>query len=380
MRLVTVWMFFLSIACCGKAQNSKVVGYYTSWAQFRPGVGKFMPEDIDGNLLTHVVYAFAKLNANGDVVPAEHNDLSTAKTVGMYARFNQIKQRYPHLKTLLALGGSKQIGFAKFFSKAELRRSLAKSLVDFALMHGFDGVDIDWEVEQNQSAVHGCDWLLDFLNRLRTEAASQGRPDFIITVVVGKVAVARTAQCVAKVAKIADWLHVIGYDFHGDWDNHTGANSPLIRDHSDTSECYIDHLISNYLKRGVPPSKLVLAIPAYGRSYAQVNFWGGPGARHPSQGPGRPGEYTKSPGVLAFYEIEQLLTQKDWVKVWDEVTSTPYAYNRKNREWISFDDVKSLEFKKGYIKKKKLGGVALWALPMDDFRKGYPLLRAIQLT
>ena len=40
----------------------KIVCYFTNWAWYRRGVGKYTPEDIDPNLCTHVVYGFAVLD------------------------------------------------------------------------------------------------------------------------------------------------------------------------------------------------------------------------------------------------------------------------------------------------------------------------------
>ena len=46
----------------------KVVCYFTNWAWYRPGIGKYKPEDIDYKLCTHIVYGFAVLDSNNLVL------------------------------------------------------------------------------------------------------------------------------------------------------------------------------------------------------------------------------------------------------------------------------------------------------------------------
>lgn len=73
----------------------RVACYMTSWAQYRKGDGKFVPEHLDSSLCTDIVYAFAGLNPEtlliqpfdpwADIENSEHDNLihliSIAKAV-----------------------------------------------------------------------------------------------------------------------------------------------------------------------------------------------------------------------------------------------------------------------------------------------------------
>lgn len=63
-----------------------------------------------------------------------------------------------------------------------------------------------------------------------------------------------------------------------------------------------DYTIKHYLKMGADPTKLVMGIPTYGRSYTLFN----PDANEigaPADGPGEMGEATRENGYLAYYEV-----------------------------------------------------------------------------
>lgn len=64
----------------------KRVCFYTNWAQYRPGFGKFLPEDVDPFLCTHIIYAFAKLKDHM-IYPTEWNDETVGDKPGMYVAF-----------------------------------------------------------------------------------------------------------------------------------------------------------------------------------------------------------------------------------------------------------------------------------------------------
>jgi len=54
-------------------------------------MGKFTPEDIDPNLCTHVVFAFATIKEN-KIAASEDSDLGDAFTDGTYDRIMKLKE------------------------------------------------------------------------------------------------------------------------------------------------------------------------------------------------------------------------------------------------------------------------------------------------
>lgn len=64
-----------------------------------------------------------------------------------------------------------------------------------------------------------------------------------------------------------------------------------------------EYAIKALIGGGADPKKLLLGLSFYGQSFrlADVEGPSGPGA--PAAGPGEAGEFTKQPGMLAYYEI-----------------------------------------------------------------------------
>lgn len=69
------------------ATTAKVVCYFTNWSQYRTGWGKFLPENIEPFLCTHLVYAFAVIDHAYDITEYERNEKS------LYKSFMELKKR-----------------------------------------------------------------------------------------------------------------------------------------------------------------------------------------------------------------------------------------------------------------------------------------------
>lgn len=105
-----------------------------------------------------------------------------------------------------------------------------------------------------------------------------------------------------------DWIGVMSYDYHGPWEPNTGHTAPLYRNPEDpTYQANVNFSITYWIQQGVPASKLVMGVPSYGQSYtlSESPAIGGeqPGLNAAASGPGQPGEFTKSAGILAYFEV-----------------------------------------------------------------------------
>ena len=76
--------------------NPKLFCYYSSYAQNRPDAGKFVPEDINAELCTHVIFAFADIIQGTKLKASGWNDLENGKDDG--------KSRILYTHTLLTQG------------------------------------------------------------------------------------------------------------------------------------------------------------------------------------------------------------------------------------------------------------------------------------
>ncbi|MEE6523433.1 hypothetical protein FKM82_022349 [Ascaphus truei] len=122
------------------ASAYKLVGYFTNWSQYRPDPAKFLPENIDPQLFTHLVYAFATM-VDHKIAHSQWNDDV------LYKQFNNLKKQNPKLLTLLAIGGW-TFGTAKFtemVASPDTRKIFIDSVIEYLRKYNFDGIDLDFE-------------------------------------------------------------------------------------------------------------------------------------------------------------------------------------------------------------------------------------------
>jgi len=380
----------------GSGDDYKVVCYYSNWAQYRPKPASYFPEDIDPQLCTHVIFAFAKINEASELEPFEWNDDSTDWSRGMYNRTIELKKKNRKLKVLIAVGGwnLNSLPFSNMAQDDMLRGKFVRKSVNFLKKRQFDGLDIDWEYPANRDTEHRPDDKQAF-TLLCQDLSSAFEPHGLLltaAVAAGEKYI-ESAYELAEIHKHLDFINLMAYDLHGSWDNSTGHNAGLFSRTFDRDQLLnVDYAVQRWIGQ-VPSKKLVLGLPTYGRSFLiDKKFEKCPLTDTPVVGPASAGKYTREAGFMAYYEICQKILNKQLSYVWNEEQKVPYAYSKNSPSsdptktvWVGFDDVTAFKHKADYIKKYQLGGGMIWALDMDDFtgemchQGKYPLLTTLSV-
>lgn len=404
-----------------EASSPIVSAYYENSSQYRPPSGNrkvFAPSMIDAELLTDIYYAFAyfgfinksidpnnpRLTGDYSIQPTDANDIKM-----LYPQIQALKQTSKGLKIWISIGGwnfndpkdPQGAGqytyrlFSQMVSQPSSRKQFIDSAIDYAHKYGFDGIDFDWEYPGDQLRGGTLDDFGNFVQFLKecSEAFHNATPSILVSYTAPPFVPFGLPRSyiedpnsyykwISQCAQHLDRINLMGYDYHGPFDDPklTGANSPLNRDTNPSSTHYIARSVEFYLSNGVPASKIVLGLPVFGHSYAGVN-----GLTTESNGPGKvfssagaPGPSTRAPGTLAYYEIADMMAQRQLLFGADAVTSTAYGYNITGGSWVSFDTPDTMALKVALAKNKQLGGVMFWTIDMDEYewQPRYPNIRS----
>ncbi|KAE9609777.1 hypothetical protein Lal_00006191 [Lupinus albus] len=344
-QLVSVALV-LTASTSGTASATAVKGIY--WMD-QP---LFPASTINTSLFTHVYYAFLAPNATTFKLY-----VSNSSNITLTNFITAFRTRIP---TILSIGGSNATSFSLIFSNNTTRATFINSTISVARAYGFDGVDLDWEFPQNSDDTNNLGSLFqEWRIAITADAALTRKPPLLLTAAV-YFAVdfflsdnPRTYP-VTSINQNVDWVNVMSYNFHGSWNNDTGAPSGLF---NPTRNISVVDGLKSWIGAGVKPEKLVMGMPLYGMTWQledpKVN---GIGAAVMGPGPG-------SNGAMAYFKVLEFNMQKNAKVVYDVDTMSVYSYS--GSYWIGYDDPLTVTAKVGYAQALSLGGYFFWAAGYD---------------
>ena len=298
------------------SRDSKVVvAYVTSWSEVMP----------DPQYMTHINYAFGHVNESFNGVKIDNEE-----------RLRQIvdlRKQKPELKVLLSIGGWGSGRFSEMAANDEYRRAFAADCDRVVKEFALDGIDIDWEYPTSSMAniSSSPDDTENFTLLMQDIRASIGNEKELT---LATVASARYIDFKAILPSV-DFVNIMAYDM-ASAPKHHSALYPSGHSGDITS----DGAVTAHLKAGVPPSKLVMGMPFYGR--------GGDGY----------------PSFQDYNKVGNTDTQ--YTEKWDEVAQVPYLADKNDTLVFGFENPRSLAIKCQYILDKDLLGGMYWDYSGDN--------------
>ena len=325
--------------------SQRVIGYYPQWVQTN-----LTPENIDSDIITHVIHAFAWPDNNGNILSYD-NMMSEAIT-------NKIHEGGG--KILLSFGGwGNSWGFSSSTLSEDSRSVFINNIISTCENYGYDGVDIDWEHPSNSVEKNN---LNNFIFELKT-AFNNRHPDWLISMAIPISNWSGQHYDLDYLSQYIDFFNAMTYDFHGSWSNHSGHNAPLypspINDPDGSVSTGINYLIN---VRNIPAEKVNMGLAFYGKEYNSSNI-----------------NQSFSGEVLTKIYSEYIpLINNGWNYYWDSLGQVPFLINSTQNKIITMEDSTSISLKCQYARQNNLGGMMIWALSYDYVGGNQLLINSIK--
>lgn len=340
-----------------------IVGYFASWAIY----SNHFLWDVDLAKVTHLNYAFAKIDDQGTVALTDAwadtdqrflargdswND-SNDNLFGNLGQLYKLKNQYRNLKTGISIGGwSESKYFSRIASTPESRSKFIDSAIEMMVNFGMDYIDIDWEypveggldgnIRSPNDGLNLVKLLKELYYELECVSQETGRRHFITIATPAGPYYAKNFM-LSQIEPFVEFFNVMTYDFSGNW-------SPNIQHQSNLRPYQggglsVQESVQFYLSQGIPPCKIVLGIPFYGRMF-QCNGSCRIGASFTP--------VTENEGIIKYKNIDTSNL------IWDDVAKAPLAILQSRNIAVSFDSPQSISHKLQYLKSNNFRGVMFW--------------------
>uniref|UniRef100_A0A0A0LZ13 GH18 domain-containing protein n=1 Tax=Cucumis sativus TaxID=3659 RepID=A0A0A0LZ13_CUCSA len=327
-------------------------GYWLSWL-----AQNFPPSAISTSHFTHLFYAFLEPNnVTFELIITPNDDQWMRNfTSTIHAVDSQIK-------TILSIGGggSSVPIFSAMAATQTTRSAFIASTISNARFYGFDGLDLDWEFPNSTDDMSNLSLLFqEWRQAIETESSSNiGRAPLSLSAAVSYASSFQSpprSYPADAITKFVDFVSPMCFDYFGKWTpSATGSQAQLFDKTSNLSTSYG---VNSWIEAGVPPEKLVMGLPVYGRTWRLKNGCDhGIGAPAEGVGPG-------NDGVMIYSDVLDFNSANGATVVFDTESVSTYSF--AGTTWIGYDGPSSIDEKVKFAKAHGLRGYFFWALGYD---------------
>ncbi|KFY82384.1 hypothetical protein V498_08603 [Pseudogymnoascus sp. VKM F-4517 (FW-2822)] len=313
--------------------------YYPNYRAYRGET----PATLNYKCISHVYYAYAHVNPDGFLSDELADGTMEVDGVnGCLGSFMVLKDKFPHLKVLLSIGGVDSSQSFRILSETAARRdNFARSANLLVREARLDGIDIDWQ--HPDDAQQGS----NFLSLLATVRLYLPSEDYMVVVPLPTNSWALQHIDLPKIQEYVDLVNLMAYDFSGPWRPTAGHHAQLYRaqEGENSGSAAVEHILST----GFPAKKILLGIPVYGRSFIGAEA---PGDQYHSNG----GE----DGIFEYKALPRPGTQE----VVDAERCAAVCVGGDGG-FVTYDNPDTVAMKGRYCKEQGLGGLFYWTGTAD---------------
>lgn len=326
--------------------STMYAAYFVNWAIYGRN---YEPSQLPADVLTHIIYAFVKTNPQTGEVTLSDPWADKDKKLknggnGCLGELHNMKKQQRQLRVLLSIGGwTYSSDLTAAFNNPDSMRNFAKSATSLVDEFSLDGIDIDWEYP---STPQQAQQYVEVLKLCRLELDSLAlrhnlpRDQFDLTI-AAPAGDPRNVLSVREMDRYLTYWNLMSYDFAGSWSQVVDHQANLFG-----GAVSADMAVEFYLGKGVPPQKMILGMPLYGRSFANTKGMG-----KPFQGVA-PGDFENGVNDVKNLPLKGSKEHVDSKRVG--------AYCEGNGVVVSYDNAETMKLKAKYVRSKHLGGGMWW--------------------
>ncbi|KAJ3060728.1 hypothetical protein HDU98_003340 [Podochytrium sp. JEL0797] len=317
---------------------------------------------------------------------------------GNYAYvLKEVKPTMPNTKFMISIGGWYDSNLFSAATEPQYIDAFVTSIVKFVQFFGFDGVDFDWEYpgwEHGGQApfsggaagsgnaentvdcsVTACAYpnrtndmakFNNMVTKVRVALKALGKTaagsDYLISMAAPAGYDKMNKLDIKTVCSQLDYINIMTYDIHGEWETATNHQAPLYDDtpasqvplNGGVPETSIDFAVNYWINNGCPASQVVVGVPFY------AHAWKAPAGT--TNGLFQNGTAT----TLTALNYNNIVADTSIASYWDATAQASYGYSTTEGTFYTYDTPQAISVKVGYGAQKGLGGFMIWPIDGDS--------------